>query len=119
MKSFLLQCLEDCGIIGKEKEKGETMNEILKDKEKIGKTEISETVTGVISNNARLSGHVIHFLEDLVQANDNLVIETEKIEEFCMNLKEFEDEVEKKLIKLEQSVVMYLKAVNEVFHYKA
>lgn len=45
----------------------------------MGKTEISQTVTGIINNNPRLSGYVIHFLEDMVQSNENLVIETDKI----------------------------------------
>ena len=59
---------------------------------------------------------MLNFLLE-ISRSDSVLVEADTIANFCRGLRDFEDEIEEKMTKLETVVCQYINKANEVFYY--
>lgn len=69
-----------------------------------------------MGNANKLSEYVLGFLTAIVKS-DSVLMESDSIIQLCRGLRDFQDEVDEKMAKLEKAVSVYINRANEVFYF--
>ena len=70
-----------------------------------------EIVWTYLGNGNRLSDLVLHFVANLTKP-DSIILDSDTLTYLCRGLRDFQDEVEEKMTRLEKAVSFYINKAN-------